>query len=191
MPLLLAARLRLACLYAITRCAVRTYNLLMAVYLITFHSYGSWLPDRARGYTRRGLGVLPKDTTMAGYYRESMKDAETCFNTSAQRLIVESVHDYVRIKECLLYAIATDATHVHILLGWRGYRLWVDGRRGLKSTITRKLNHAITQRSWLSRGGSRKRVADKKHFTCLTTQYLPGHRGLCWSADLQGAVKYG
>lgn len=85
----------------------------MAVYLITLHSYGSWLPDRARGYTRRGAGVFSSDAKMAGYYREGMKDVEATFNRAAQQHIIEAVRGYAEIKHCLLYAVATDATHVH------------------------------------------------------------------------------
>jgi hypothetical protein len=152
----------------------------MAVYLFTLHSYGSWLPDRSRGYTRRGKGVLPSDDVMAGYYREAMDGEEARFNQAVQRVVIAAVRDYARIKESLLYAVATDATHIHVLLGWRGYRPWVDARRGLKSTITRKLNHRVARRIWLARGGSRKRVEDPKHFRHLVEVYLPSHRGLTW-----------
>lgn len=155
----------------------------MAVYLFTLHSYGSWLPDRAQGYTRRGKGVLPTDGVMAGYYREAMSGDEVRFNQTAQRVVIEAARDYVRIKECLLYAVATDATHVHVLLGWRGYRPWVDARRGLKSTITRRLNQNVARRTWLARGGSRKRVSDPKHFRYLVRTYLPSHRGQKWIAS--------
>lgn len=39
----------------------------MPVYLFTFHSHGSWLPDRTQGYTRRQQGILPADPYMAGH----------------------------------------------------------------------------------------------------------------------------
>lgn len=101
----------------------------MAVYLFTLHSYGSWLPDRARGYTRRGQGVLPSDGKMAGYYRDDMNAGVVSFDRSVQQLIIEAICEHCRVKSYDLYAVATDPTHIHVLVGWRGFVRWVDVRR--------------------------------------------------------------
>ena len=153
----------------------------MAVYLFTIHSYGSWLPDRARGYTRRGRGVLPSDERMAGYYRDDMNADVVCFDPSIQRVIIDAVIEHCRVKSYHVYAIATDPTHAHILLGWRGFVRWKDVRRALKYSISKQLNEHHGKRQWFARGGSRKQVKDRKHFEYLTRDYLPSHRGLKWA----------
>ncbi|MEM1355661.1 MAG: hypothetical protein AAGH88_12345 [Planctomycetota bacterium] len=45
----------------------------MPVYHFTFHAYGTWMPDHAKGYVRRKLGILPPDAKMAEQYRRNMK----------------------------------------------------------------------------------------------------------------------
>ena len=43
----------------------------MPCYLFTYHGYGTWLPDRSRGYVRRKEGILPTDEApMAECYRK-------------------------------------------------------------------------------------------------------------------------
>jgi hypothetical protein len=159
------------------------YNTPMAVYLFTLHSYGSWLPDRARGYTRRGDGVLPADSHMAGYYRDAMRAEVVRFDKMVHRHMIKAVVEHCEMKSYLLYAVATDSTHAHILLGWHGFVRWADIRRGLKYSITRRLNERVARRQWFVRGGSRKQVKEKGHFNYLTGVYLPSHRGLKWSRE--------
>ena len=45
----------------------------MPCYLLTLHTYGSWMPDRDKGYVRRDHeGILPRDPAMAQRYRHRM-----------------------------------------------------------------------------------------------------------------------
>ncbi len=155
----------------------------MAVYLFTLHSYGSWLPDRARGYTRRGEGVLPKDEKMAGYYRDQMNTAVVRFDRSIQSQMIKAITTHCELKSYKLYHVATDPTHVHVLIGWDGYVKWKSVRRALKQSISRRLNEHFDKRRWFAREGSRKQVKDRQHFDYLVTTYLPSHRGLTWSCQ--------
>ncbi|MEM7627039.1 MAG: hypothetical protein AAF333_15695 [Planctomycetota bacterium] len=152
----------------------------MPVYLFTLHSHGSWLPDRARGYTRRQQGIFPADPHMAGHYREKMTTDVVQFNRAAQQTIVAAVREKADIKSWTVHAIATDPTHAHVLLSWKRYTPWLDVRRGLKSSITRQLNARFGSQRWLAAAGSRKRVTARPHFNHLVKQYLPAHRGEVW-----------
>ena len=155
----------------------------MAVYLFTLHSYGSWLPDRARGYFKRGEGVLPRDDMMAGYYREDMNAGVVVFNRAMQAQIIQAITGHCDVKAYRLYQIATDSTHVHVLIGWEGYVKWESARRSLKHSISSRLNQQFGKRQWLTRGGSRKRVEHRKYFDYLMTKYLPSHRGVKWCCE--------
>jgi hypothetical protein len=75
--------------------------------------------------------------------------------------------------------VATETTHVHLLVSWSDDRTFEQLRRGIRESITRRLN-AHHRRKWLEAGGSRKRVRDEKHFNYLMDQYLPNHRGWKW-----------
>lgn len=154
----------------------------MPVYLFTFHAHGSWLPDHKKGYTRRKQGVLPTDPHMAGHYRDNMSTAPVHFIAKAQQTILAAMHEKAAVKGWTLHALATDPTHVHILLSWSTATPWLDVRRGLKASITRQLNTHLRHQTWLAAGGSRKRVTDRAHFNHLITTYLPNHRGITWVA---------
>lgn len=154
----------------------------MPVYLFTLHSYGSWLPDHRHGYTKRNRGIFPTDEKLAGYYRDKMTQDAATFDRRAQQIIIDAAREKADIKGWTCYAIATDPTHAHILLGWRTSTPWLDARRGLKSSITRQLNARHTRRRWLTQSGSRRRITDPAHFDHLTHAYLPNHRGLTWPA---------
>lgn len=150
----------------------------MPVYLFTLHAYGSWMPDHRRGYTHRGDGIRPKDKDMANRYLSRMPSDAVSFNHKAQAVIAKALREKCTLKGWRLYAVATDETHIHTLLGWTEFTPWEDVRRGLKSSLTRQLNQEITRQTWFSKSGSRKRVTDPKHFNHLMQTYLPSHRGV-------------
>lgn len=150
----------------------------MPVYLFTLHAYGSWLPDHQRGYTKRNASIFPTDTNMASYYRDNMSQDAATFDRRAQQIIIDAVLEKTAIKRWTCYAVATDPTHAHILVGWREYTPWLDARRGLKSSINRQLNRHHTRRQWFAQSGSRRRITDPKRFDHLIQTDLPHHRGL-------------
>jgi len=156
----------------------------LAVYLFTFHAYGTWLPDRQRGYTRRDDGVHPKDDWIANCYREAMSDEPASMTKMVQQVVVDAVREKCEIKDWTCHGIATDLSHVHILLSWEAYTPWESVRRGLKSSITRQLNVRIARRKWLTQKGSRKWVKARNHFDYLLTTYLPSHSGVGWYRHL-------
>ncbi len=131
---------------------------------------------------------MPKDDKMAGYYREDMNDDVVQFRHVIQQQIIKAIIEHCEAKSYILYYIATDPTHIHVLLGWRGFMKWEAVRRALKHSISKRLNEKFGKRQWLARGGSRKEVKQKPHFTYLIQTYLPSHRGLKW-AKRSGSVQ--
>ena len=155
----------------------------MPCYLFTYHAYGSWLPDRKRGYVERKQGILPQDQKLADQYRERMTEAGKVFDSRLQQAIIVVLLDSQE-KQCFeSYAIATDSTHVHALIGWRDDRAWLRMRSTVKGSISRSLNQEFGKSKWLSEGGSRKRVRDREHFDYLVSVYMPRHRGVKWDRE--------
>jgi hypothetical protein len=111
----------------------------MPCYLFTFHAYRSWMPNRARGYVRREHGVLPPDLQMAKAYTHRALHDEVSFDETVQQLLIEAAIESCECQECELYFVATETTHVHILVGWRSSKDWKAVRRGLRSSLSRKL----------------------------------------------------
>jgi hypothetical protein len=155
----------------------------MPCYLFTFHSYGSWLPDRKRGFVKRHRGILAPDAAMASKYRLVMKETAVEFSNDIQRVCIDAILESQDTQEFEAFFVATDPTHVHALVGWRDERPWLHMRRIIKTSLTRTLNTRLHPRTWLAEGGSRKRLKDRAHFDYLVQQYLPQHRGWKWSPE--------
>ena len=152
----------------------------MPCYLFTYHAYGSWMPDREKGFVRRHKGVLPPDRQLARLYRSDAKQQQVTFDSHMQRVMLEELQTAWVYQKCLGHFIATDSTHVQVLVSWPDERLWKRIRSGLKTSLTQRLNRELHRRTWFSDSASRKQVKDQSHFDYLVNEYLPSHRGWKW-----------
>jgi len=150
------------------------------VYFFTYHAYGTWMPDRARGYTRRGADIRSPDPRMAQRYRENMAETPGVFSPSVQRAMIDELQNAGERQGYQLYAVGSDPTHLHVLVGWKYRRTWLRVRAGLQSSLTRRLNRDTHKRTWFVARPSRKRVKDRSHHDYLIGTYIPNHRGWKW-----------
>ena len=151
----------------------------MPCYLFTWHAYGTWMPDRPQGYVKKGQGVLPSDPEQARRYRARQKEETANFDGVAQCLIIDESIIAAEKRRFRLHGVATEATHLHALVSWADARIFEQLRRGLRESISRRLN-ANERCRWLEQGGSRKQVREQEHFNYLMATYLPKHRGWKW-----------
>src|SRR5688572_29421723 len=165
----------------------------MPVFLFTWHAYGTWLPDRPQGYVKRDLGLLPPDPEMASRYRQNMKQGIIAFNSSFQRLLIDTALEAAHHQRLETHAIATDPSHIHDLCLWRDKRNEIAVAAQLRRSLTRALNtaerdgrigrpaRAVGTIHWFTGNTHRKRVRDEEHLRYLLDEYLPDHPGWCWS----------
>jgi len=153
----------------------------MPCYLFTFHAYGTWMPDRKAGFVRRKRGILPSNEELATLYRERACETNAAFDDAIQRLLIEETRITCDKQRYRVHGIATDPTHLHVLVSWRDERPWMKIRTGLKSSLTRRLNRDARQRrDWFVDSASRRQVKDDEHFEHLMNVYLSSHRGWKW-----------
>ena len=154
----------------------------MAVYLFTFHAYRSWNADNPHGFVQQYRGVQAPNDKLARFYDEHAQQPPVLFDPFQQRVLIWITFDACARRGWRLHYVATDRTHVHILLSWRSYESWKPISTRLKNLASFALGQKLQQpgHKWLSRHGSRKRVRDRQHFDYLISQYLPKHRGLKW-----------
>ena len=155
----------------------------MPCYLFTYHGQGTWMPDHNRGYVRRKEGVISTDVRMAVCYRRNMKHEAVRLDHAIQQVLIEAAIEAFPIQSIRGHGIATDATHLHVLVSWTTDRTWQVARRQLRGSLTRRLNAEFERRQWFSKQPSRKRVKDRRHFDYLMDIYLPRHQGLKWRED--------
>jgi hypothetical protein len=144
----------------------------MSVYLITLHAYRTWGPDKARGYVRDGAGILPADEDMGRMYDASAEDEPVEFSEAVQRVLIVGGVDICRRREWRLHAVGTDPTHGHFLISRPGFMDWEVVRDKLKNVLSLFLGRLTSQpgKPWFAAKGSRKRVADRKHFDFLVDE---------------------
>lgn len=152
----------------------------MPVYLFTYHAYGTWLPDKPKGYVRRKEAVLPANADKADTYRGQMKYPAVTFDEPIQRLLIEAVQSTAPFLDVAFRLIATEPSHLHVLLQWEHDRSWDKLRASIKIKLSKVLKEEIGNRPWLSEGASRKQVKEDEHLHYLENEYLPGHRGWKW-----------
>ena len=155
----------------------------MPCYFFTYHAFGSWMPDRRRGYTKRDNTILPPDPEMAERYRENMKGSRVTFTREIQKIIVEEILIAAGFQRFIPRGIGTDETHIHALVAWTDGRTWNQVRNGIRSSITRRLNKEFGRRKWFVESASRKRVRNRKHYDYLIITYIPDHPGWKWSPE--------
>jgi REP element-mobilizing transposase RayT len=154
----------------------------MPVYLFTYHAYRSWMPDREEGFVQRGEGVQPKNQALSNIYRQQANEDQLDFSEETQKKLIDEVLIAGKHQGFDAHFIATDSTHVHVLVSWKTDRTWKQLRNRLKTSISIRLNRELGRRTSLSEGASRKQVKDQSHFDRLVRQYLPKHRGWKWQA---------
>lgn len=156
----------------------------MPCYLFTYHGYGTWMPDQPRGYVKRKVGILAPNVAMAECYRSNQKQETVTFDERVQKLLLNEAVKAFRFQGLRGHFIATDPTHLHVLVSWKSAAHWQAVRSSVRSSLTRRLNQEIERRSWFAKQPSRKRVKDRQHFEHLVQAYLPRHRGLKWREGL-------
>ena len=149
----------------------------MPCYLFTFHAYRSWLPDREQGFVRRKQGILPPDEKLAEVYRDRSREQQAFFDDAIQRIFLDEFRIACEKQRLRGHFIATEPSHLHVLVSWPDERDWPKIRNGLKQSLTRRLHRDISPQTWFSDGASRKKVKDREHFEHLVNSYLPSHRG--------------
>jgi REP element-mobilizing transposase RayT len=156
----------------------------MPCYHFTFHGYGTWLPDEDDGYVRRGEGRLPQDTSAASKYRRRMTNHAAEFDESMQLAMIEEVHAASQHQTYRVHCVATEPTHIHILVSWKDEeRASEKLRASIRQSLSRRLSKQFGQRQWLSEGGSRRRVINEEHYDYLLAIYLMEHGGWKWNEE--------
>lgn len=166
------------------------YVELMPAYHFTLHAYGTWLPNKPKGYVHRKQGIQPRDDALARCYRANQKQTTIHFTLDQQHEIAATLRVAGKHLDAIIHCIAIEPTHIHVVISWRHVRDAVSMRSSIKSAISRMLNERFGRRTWLCKGASRKQIKDHDHFCFLIRRYLPCHRGLFWLREAD-RVRFG
>ena len=153
----------------------------MPAHLFTFHAYRSWNADNPRGFVQRGKGIQPPNQELARAYDNAASAAPMFFGPEHQRILIWVGCDVCARRGWRLHFTATEPTHVHYLVSWRGSERWDQISNRIKNIASLMLGRNLQHKTkWFSKSGSRKRVRDQGHFLYLMNEYRPRHGGLKW-----------
>jgi REP element-mobilizing transposase RayT len=129
-------------------------------FLLTWTTYGTWLPGDERGWVKRGKGYqLPNPRRKQNAMR-SMTESACRLDPEQRALVEKTITDHCEIRGWHLYAINCRTNHVHVVVAadmdpediGEQFRAW----------CTRKLNELQRSRSqptrenwWTERGSGR------------------------------------
>jgi REP element-mobilizing transposase RayT len=154
----------------------------MPCYLFTYHAYRSWNANHPRGFVLEAGRIEPPSLHQANFYDSQAKQPRVLFRPVHQRILLWIIQDACARRKWRLHAVATNPTHIHVLMSWRSEERWQEISRRLKvlSSLMLGRKSGIAGRKWFVRRSSRKRIRNREHFDYLVTTYLPRHRGLLW-----------
>ena len=161
----------------------------MARYLITLHTYGSWLADRKEGWTdRRKSGTMRTSHELGDWQRAAMSKPEEALTHPRQRLAIAAAEEAAARRDFALYTVGSWLTHLHALVGV------VDARDPglIRRALKRSISHTLSDRAgvglpFLSGGGGITRVSGRKKFEFFRELYLPDHPG--WLFDSRTGLR--
>lgn len=157
-------------------------------WLLTWTTYGTWLPGDERGFVssvRDGKGGkvthnlygTPEEKDWPHLHekmRQSLKGPPILLTSDQAQAVAEQMHETCRYRGWQIVAMAIMANHCHVVLGVSGDPDPSDLMRDLKSYASRALNKAWSNPpsgTWWSESGS-KRVLRGSHAILGATAYV-------------------
>ena len=116
---------------------------------------------------------------MAKQYRERMQQSASRLQAGEFDHALGVLLDSQTLQRFELYAVAGEASHLHVVVAWRDDRKPTRVRGQIKSSLTRALNEQFGKRKWFVAKGGQSAVVDEVYLFELVESYLPKH-GLFW-----------
>jgi REP element-mobilizing transposase RayT len=131
-------------------------------HLITFHTYGTWLPGDPRGSVRRGEDYYGEpyrrgDGALLARASALLRAAPVVFEDKERALVLQTIQDVCRFRVWRLYAAHVRTNHVHVVVAAGAAAGKIIG--DLKAWGTRRLVEAQLRTQgapvWAREGGAR------------------------------------
>ncbi len=156
-------------------------------YLLTWTTYGTWLPGDARGWVdrhrRHGEIVDPPDALRENRAKARMTEDAVILDVPVRHAADEAIRTVCQYKEWFVHALEVRSNHVHIVVS-AGDVSPGEVMRALKAYATRAMN-ALCQtkprRHWWTRDGS-KRYLNTEQSLHAAIEYVL-HQDVSWRKE--------
>jgi len=124
------------------------------IYLITWTTYGTWLPGDARGWKNRTSGWEPARPQLEAWCHKQMTTPAVLLNRVHRSTVEQACRAHCSHRGWEFYAVAARSNHVHVVVG--ADVLGKTVRDQFKAWCTRALrtqsNPLIRDRTWTRAG---------------------------------------
>ncbi len=108
-------------------------------YLLTWTTYGTWLPGDSRGWQRKGTRTSqPPNKQKYLLAQSKMNEPKFLLSNNDRLLVEEAIKNVCHFREWILYTTGVQSNHVHVVVGV-GTISPKDMSRQFKSWSTRAL----------------------------------------------------
>ena len=157
------------------------------VYHVIVHGFFTWNADNPDGYYRRKRGRYAAAPKLAAYWNRSARFSAVCWSRDDQGMLCRTILETSARREWIVYAIATQTTHLHVVVAWQTAHSPKRVQQVLKQIMSLALGSKYGRgRRWFSRNGVPQRVRNKAHLRHLLYDYLPSQAVIFWRADISG-----
>lgn len=92
-------------------------------YLLTWTTYGSWLPGDKRRYVQHGE-VLNGNEKVFQHAKSIQKSSTVKLNKSEKEIVRQAIKEEIKKTGQRLEAIAVCSNHIHLAVRWSYYPVW-------------------------------------------------------------------
>ena len=87
-------------------------------YLITWTTYGSWLPGDKRGWVSKNrYGVQPHAPPLTSTAKSAMSESSVVLDKKTRKQVSIAICETCSFKNWKIHALSIESNHLHIVLG--------------------------------------------------------------------------
>jgi REP element-mobilizing transposase RayT len=138
-------------------------------YLLTWTTYGTWLPGDQRGWVDRqrqnGIGpILPPEPAREAFARDRMKEPPFILDAKCRQVISEVIYQTCDIRGWFLHALAVQSNHVHVVISAADIapKQIIGASKANGSRVLKEKYSEHNRKHWWTRGGSTRYLNSKE-----------------------------
>jgi len=132
-------------------------------YLLTWTTYGSWLPGDSRGWVDRhrthGEVIESPDPLRERLARKAMRKSPVTLCSELRSVVFDSIRRAAKFRGWHIHALDVRSNHVHVVIA-AGNQASGEVMRVLKAYASRELTQSVSSRKgpWWTRQGSKRQL---------------------------------
>jgi REP element-mobilizing transposase RayT len=144
-------------------------------YLLTWTTYGTWLPGDGRGWVdKHKPGLIQKpNPTLQIAARNRMKEPPVILNSHFRQVVAETISQTCDIRDWTIHALAVQSNHVHVVICTPNTapKQAMGVLKANSSRVLNKKTHCQNRKRWWTEGGS-VRYLNTKNTVLAAIEYV-------------------